>query len=230
MKERLLDSVAERPGEAEGAVPVAVSARPGRECAWVDCGALSGAAALHGVRSGSPGRIVAELRRGGVRNPVFVLDEIDRLDEAGSTRHQQVEQDRAPALLSHHGELARHPADDVRDHRRPHRERPDSHRAPGPGRTRRRGVSDGRYGDQGNRWTHSRWSPMRFTGNGITNCYPDEVDNFVSITVLIEYGIVAAVGVFVFLEFVGILSHVSHMTMSLESRLKRRFFNWLDGA
>ena len=24
---------------------------------------------------------------------------------------------------------------------------------------------------------------MRFTGNGITNCYPDEVDNFVSITV-----------------------------------------------
>ena len=29
------------------------------------------------------------------------------------------------------------------------RERPDSHRAPGPGRTRRRGVSDGRYGDQG---------------------------------------------------------------------------------
>ena len=44
---------------------------------------------------------------------------------------EQVEQDRAPALLSHHGELARHPADDVRDHRRPHRERPDSHRAPG---------------------------------------------------------------------------------------------------
>ena len=27
---------------------------------------------------------------------------------------------------------------------------------------------------------------MRFTGNGITNCYPDEVDNFVSITVLSE--------------------------------------------
>ena len=25
---------------------------------------------------------------------------------------------------------------------------------------------------------------MSFTGNGITNCYPDEVDNFVSITVL----------------------------------------------
>ena len=30
-----------------------------------------------------------------------------------STGHQQVEQDRAPALLSHHGELARHSADDV---------------------------------------------------------------------------------------------------------------------
>ena len=29
---------------------------------------------------------------------------------------------------------------------------------------------------------------MRFTGNGITNCYPDEVDNFVSITVLTAEG------------------------------------------
>ena len=47
---------------------------------------------------------------------------------------------------------------------------------------------------------------------------------------LVEYGIVAAVGVFVLLEFVGILSHVSHMTMSLETRLKRRFRNWLDGG
>ena len=35
-----------------------------------------------------------------------------------------------------------------------------------------------------NRWTHSRWSPMRFTGNGITNCYPDQVEDFISITVL----------------------------------------------
>ena len=47
---------------------------------------------------------------------------------------------------------------------------------------------------------------------------------------LIEYGIGAAVGVFVLLELLGILRHVSHMTMSLESRLKRRFRNWLDGA
>ena len=38
-----------------------------------------------------------------------------------------------------------------RDHltRRPHRERPDGDRAPGPGRTRRRAVSYGRHGDQG---------------------------------------------------------------------------------
>ena len=27
---------------------------------------------------------------------------------------------------------------------------------------------------------------MRFTGNGITNCYPDQVEDFISITVLIE--------------------------------------------
>ena len=47
---------------------------------------------------------------------------------------------------------------------------------------------------------------------------------------LIEYGIVAAVGVFVVLEFFGILSHVSHLTMWLETHLKRAFRDWLDGA
>ncbi len=52
------------------------------------------------------------------------------------SRAEQVEQDRAPALLPHHGELAQHPADDVRDHRGPHREHSDRRRAPGPGRTR----------------------------------------------------------------------------------------------
>ena len=33
----------------------------------------------------------------------------DHPRESLSTRHQQMEQDRAPSLLSHHGELARHP-------------------------------------------------------------------------------------------------------------------------
>ena len=27
---------------------------------------------------------------------------------------------------------------------------------------------------------------MRFTGNGITNCYPDQVEDFISITVLTD--------------------------------------------
>ena len=61
---------------------------------------------------------------------------------------------------------------------------PDGNRAPGPGRTRRRGVTHGCYGDPRKRWTHSRWSAMSFTGNGITNCYPDQVEDFISITAL----------------------------------------------
>ena len=47
---------------------------------------------------------------------------------------------------------------------------------------------------------------------------------------LIESAIVTAVGVFIVLEFLGILSHVSHLTLSLETHLKRRFRHWLDGA
>ena len=58
-----------------------VAAALGRACARVPCGALDSAADLHGARSGPPGRIVEQLRRVGVRNPVFLLDEIDRLEK-----------------------------------------------------------------------------------------------------------------------------------------------------
>ena len=60
-----------------------LAAALGRACAWVACAGLS-AAALRGSRAGRPGRIVEELRRVGVRNPLFVLDEVDRVDDAGA--------------------------------------------------------------------------------------------------------------------------------------------------
>ena len=66
----------------------------------------------------------------------------------------------------------------------PHREHPDGDRALGPGRTQRRPVSHGRHGDQGGDG-RNRAGPRRVSlGNGITNCYPDEVGKFISITVL----------------------------------------------
>ena len=49
----------------------------------------------------------------------------DRPDHRGEpfpTRHEQVKQGRAPALLPHHGELGRHPAGNLGDDRRSHRE------------------------------------------------------------------------------------------------------------
>ena len=79
------ESAVEPEGCAKGPAVVSdVSASAlGRPCAWVDCGGLRTASALHGTRGERPGRIVEELRRVGARNPVFVLDEVDRLDEAG---------------------------------------------------------------------------------------------------------------------------------------------------
>ena len=100
VKEYLLDYIAMRQWHPDVSSPALCLAGPsgvgktslarllaaalGRECAWVACGGLS-AAALRGSTAGRPGRIVEELRRVGVRNPLFVLDEVDRLDDAGAS-------------------------------------------------------------------------------------------------------------------------------------------------
>ena len=88
---------------------------------------------------------------------------------APRTRHEQVEQGRAPTLLPHHGELAWHPADDLRDHRRPHRQHTNRRRVSGTSGTRRRSVPYRRDGDQVADGRHRASSPMSFTATGTTN-------------------------------------------------------------
>ena len=71
-----------------------------------------------------------------------------RRDRAGghrlppAARHQQVEQDRAPAVLPHHPELARPAAGQPRGHRRPDRRHHHRHRPDRPRRTRHRHLPD----------------------------------------------------------------------------------------
>ena len=100
VKERLLDYVAVRlarpdapapllclvgpPGVGKTSLAWLVAEALGRVHAWLACGELGRAADVLGARSGPPGRIVAELRRVGVRNPVLILDGIDRLDDGGA--------------------------------------------------------------------------------------------------------------------------------------------------
>ena len=101
VKERLVDYIAVRLTKPDATAPLLcllgpvgvgktslarlLAAALERSRAWVPCGELNGPAAVYGTPSGSPGRIVEELRRVGVRNPVFVLDEVDRLDEGSGT-------------------------------------------------------------------------------------------------------------------------------------------------
>ncbi len=120
VKERLLDYVAVRLARPDAPAPLLCLVGPagvgktslawlvaealGRVHAWLACGELGRAADVHGTRSGPPGRIVGELRRVGVRNPVFILDGIDLLDDGGGV---------APALRE---VLAPMPGATFRDH------------------------------------------------------------------------------------------------------------------
>ena len=99
VKERLLDHVAAHfltpgapgpvlclkgpDGVGKTSLARALAAALGRPCAWIECGELADAAALVGGPDRGPGRVVRELRRVGARNPVIVVDELDRLGDRG---------------------------------------------------------------------------------------------------------------------------------------------------
>ena len=100
VKEQLLDHVAVHalsrdglarviclvgsPGVGKTSLALALARAIGRVVVPVDCAELDSAEALRGARGGRPGRILTELRRVGVKDPAFVLDEVDRLgNESG---------------------------------------------------------------------------------------------------------------------------------------------------
>ena len=101
VKERLLDYVAVRLAKPDAPAPLLCLAGPagvgktslarlvaaalGRAPARVACAELDGATTVLGARAGPPGRIVEALRRAGVRDPVVILDELDRLAEGDGT-------------------------------------------------------------------------------------------------------------------------------------------------
>ena len=72
------------PGVGKTSLAMALARAIGRVVVPVDCAELDSAEALRGARGGRPGRILTELRRVGVKDPAFVLDEVDRLsNESG---------------------------------------------------------------------------------------------------------------------------------------------------
>ncbi len=99
VKEHLLDHVAvhvlhpDRPasvlcllgpeGVGKTSLAHSLAGALGRACAQVNCKELVDAAALLGDPRRGPGRVLKELRRTGVRNPVFLVDELDRLSDGG---------------------------------------------------------------------------------------------------------------------------------------------------
>ena len=95
--------------------------------------------------------------------------------------HEQVEQDRAPALLPHHAELARPSAAHLRDHRRadrphPHRDRACASRPSWTSDATRPASSSPRR-----RCATSPCIRTPFTATGTMNCGPDQVDYSISI-------------------------------------------------
>ena len=75
------------PGTGKTSLARSIADAMGRRLASISCGGLSDETELRGFhrswRGAQPGRIVRELVRIGVKNPVLVLDEIDKVDRTG---------------------------------------------------------------------------------------------------------------------------------------------------
>ena len=76
------------PGVGKTSLAASIAEVLGRKFAEISCNSLRETADVHGARrdyvASKPGQIMQQLRSVGVKNPVFVLDEIDKVSPAGA--------------------------------------------------------------------------------------------------------------------------------------------------
>ena len=115
------------PGVGKTSLAASIAEVLGRKFAEISCNSLRETADVHGARrdyaASKPGQIMQQLRSVGVKNPVFVLDEIDKVSPAGANALLNALDPMQNDRFHRQGLRASRHRDDARRLRRNHGER-----------------------------------------------------------------------------------------------------------